>query len=196
MINCLLLSAGLNERFGSPKALAQLSSHTVIEHIINTLMATSCSRIIVVLGAYAKNIEPLILKHKRVRIVYNKDYYLGQTSSIQAGWNHIDSDANGVLLLPVDCPMVQPSSINILIREFQNSLEQVTIPTFQGKKGHPPAIPIRLGPEILELPHDQGVNSILKRYPLQTLEINDPGIIQSFNTPEEFEELKKTKKPC
>ena len=86
MITCILLSAGLSERFGSPKALACLSDSTVIEHLQNTLLQSCCDKIIVVLGAHASLIQPFIFIHSRIRVVYNKDYYFGQTSSLQAGW--------------------------------------------------------------------------------------------------------------
>ena len=109
MTTCILLSAGLSERFGSPKALARLHGMTVIEHIQTTLLQSSCDQIIVVLGAHHKEVQPSIFIHSRIRIVYNKTYYFGQTSSVQAGWREVVDSTQGVLFLPVDCPLIWTS---------------------------------------------------------------------------------------
>jgi CTP:molybdopterin cytidylyltransferase MocA len=76
----------------------------------------------VVLGAHARQIQPSIFIHSRIRVVYNKDYYFGQTSSVQAGWREADDSSQGVMFLPVDCPLVQASSIDQIIHHFKNMI--------------------------------------------------------------------------
>ncbi len=51
MVTCILLSAGSSQRFGSPKALAELYDETVLEHLQKMLLATQVGEIIIVLGA-------------------------------------------------------------------------------------------------------------------------------------------------
>lgn len=190
MITCILLSAGMSERFGTPKALALLDKTTVIEHLQNTLLQSSCDRIIVVLGAHAHQIQASIFLHPKISVVYNKHYYFGQTSSLQAGLNAAHDSSRGIMLLPVDCPLVKPSTIDTMILHFNQSNPDILIPSYQGKKGHPPIFNQRLKSTILAIPNHLGLNSLFGEYPPQTLEINDPGIIKSFNTPEEFEGIK------
>jgi len=138
MIPCVLLSAGESERFGSPKALADLHNETVIEHLQKILLETQVSEIIVVLGACADQIKPYLLDHKKVRFVYNKDYNFGQTSSFKVGVEAVSRDAKGIMLLPVDYPLVLADTINALIRYFLDNNPRILIPTFKDKKGHPP----------------------------------------------------------
>jgi molybdenum cofactor cytidylyltransferase len=189
MISCILLSAGKSERFGSPKALASISGNTVIQHIQNTLLQSSCDEIIIVLGAYFKEVQPSIFIHSRIRVVYNKDYNFGQTSSVQAGWRETNSSSKGVMFLPVDCPLVQASSIDKIIEGFNKNEPDILIPAYQGKNGHPPIFHQRLRSKILALPVTLGLNSLFPCHPPQKIEIKDPGIIKSFNTPEEFKTL-------
>lgn len=193
MITCILLSAGLSERFGSPKALAYISDSTVIEHVQNTLLQSSCDEIIVILGAHSRQIQPSIFIHSRIRVVYNKNYYFGQTSSVQAGWREADHSSEGVMFLPVDCPLVQASSIDKIIHHFKEHDSDILIPSYQNKKGHPPIFHQRLKSKVLKLSKDQGLNSLFADHPPQTIEIDDSGIIKSFNTPQELEAIKK---PC
>ena len=188
MITCILLSAGLSERFGSPKALAQLYGTTVIEHLQKKILQTACDEIIVVLGAHADQIQPFIFNHSRIRVVYNKDYNLGQTSSVKAGWREVNS-STGVMFFPVDCPLIQTSTIDKVIRHFKKHDPDILVPSYQNKKGHPPIFHQRLRSKILDLPTGLGLNSLFADHPPQTIEIDDPGIIESFNTPEEFETI-------
>ena len=68
MISCILLSAGLSSRFGSPKALAKLpDGQTVIEKIQNQLLSIPESELIIVLGHAKTQILPLVLKHKNLK---------------------------------------------------------------------------------------------------------------------------------
>ena len=192
MMTCILLSAGNSERFGSPKALASLRGTTVIEHLQQTLLQSSCDQIIVVLGADAHRIQPSIFIHSRIRVVYNKNYYFGQSSSVQAGWSEAENNSEGVLLLPVDCPLIQTSTIDKIIDHFRIQDPDILIPTYQSKKGHPTIFHQRLKSKVLDLPTDQGLNVLFANHPPQTLEINDRGIVVSFNTPEEFEKIKNS----
>jgi len=189
MVTCILLSAGLSERFGSPKALAYISGKTVIQHVQNTLLQSSCDNIIVVLGAHATEIQPSIFIHSRISVVYNKDYYFGQTSSVQAGWREADNASEGIMFLPVDCPLVQASTVDTIIDYFKKHDPDILIPSYQGKKGHPPIFHQRLKSKVLNLPTDLGLNSLFAEHPPQTIEIDDSGIIKSFNTPEEFKKI-------
>jgi CTP:molybdopterin cytidylyltransferase MocA len=192
MVTCVLLSAGLSERFGSPKALAIIDDSTVIQHIQKTLLQSPCDEIVVVLGAHARQIHPSIFIHKRIRVVYNKDYNFGQITSVKAGWREADNSSTGVMFLPVDCPLVQASSISMIVDHFKKHDPDILVPSYKDKKGHPPIFHQRLKSKVLGLPIDQGLNSLYADHPPQTIEINDPGIVKSFNTPEELEAIKNS----
>ncbi len=193
MITCILLAAGASERFGSPKALASLGASTVIQHVQSTLLQSACDKIMVVLGGHADQIRPSIFIHKRISVVYNKDYNFGQLSSVQAGWRGVDESSQGVMFLPVDCPLITAASIDGIIQHFKTHAPDILIPTYQHHKGHPPIFNSRLRSKVLELPLSVGLNSLFAEHPPQTIEINDPGIVKSFNTPEELKELLKNK---
>jgi len=191
MISCVLLSAGSSSRFGSPKALATIKKTTVIDHILNTLSNTNIYETIVVLGSHAELIKPLVLKHKKARFVYNKDYNFGQTSSFKVGMSNISGESTGVLLLPVDYPFVAKETIDALIDQFSADGKGIIIPSYEGKKGHPPIIDVKVKDEILSLENNTGINVLFHQHQdqLKVLPLDDPGVIQTFNTKEEFEKL-------
>ncbi len=193
MISLILLSAGLSSRFGSPKALAEWGNTVMISHLQNVLLASQLDEIIIVVGAFADEVKPFILKHKKIKVVYNKDYKFGQTSSFKTGLNEVSPSAHAVGLLPVDMPLIKTETIDFLLAEFVRKPSRIQIPTCQNKKGHPPLFDISLRKEFLTLHDDFGINSVFPRHAKDTklCEIKDEGILKSFNTTEELTLLRK-----
>jgi len=193
MLSCILLSAGSSKRFGSPKALAQLSTGNVIEYVQRNLIKTSINEIIVVLGAHAEKIEPFLLDHKNVRFVYNKDHNFGQTSSFKVGLQQVTNNSTGFFLLPVDSPFVSTMTLESLISLFNAKKPKILIPSYMGKKGHPPLFCARLKSEFLALDNGVGINTVAHKYQEETIifSVEDSGVTATFNTPEEFERVKK-----
>jgi CTP:molybdopterin cytidylyltransferase MocA len=193
MVTCILLTGGLSQRFGSPKALARFNGETIVERLQNLLLRTQVHEIITVLGAQAKLIKPYLLKHKCVKFVYNKDYNLGQTSSFKVGLQSVSKKVHGFLLLPVDYPFITEDTINRLTDFYKENNPLILIPSFEGQKGHPPLFSNRLRDEFLTLDNNCGLYSVAHTHPSETkiLTVTDRGVIQTFNTQEEFEALKR-----
>ena len=193
MISCVVLSAGLSVRFGSPKALAKINNEPIIERLQKLLLNTPLYEIIVVLGHEADKIQPHLLNHKRIQFVHNKDYNLGQTSSVKVGFKAVNPQSEGIMLLPVDYPLVKKETIDQLIEFFLEKKPTILVPAFEDHKGHPPIFHAKLKSEILSLPNEIGLNTIGHKHQKDTmvLPLKDPGIVKSFNTPQELEQLKK-----
>ncbi len=193
MIAGILLSAGSSQRFGSPKALAKLNGETVIGRLQDMLVTTQVDEIIVVLGAHAERIKPYLLDHTKVKSVYNKDHNFGQTSSFKAGLQNVSDVIEGVFLLPVDHPFIRRETLDALIRHFRDHSPLAVLPSFNGQKGHPPLFSASLKEEFLSLDHESGLNTVARAHQSETviLPVQDPGVIKSFNTQEEFAEIKR-----
>ncbi len=196
MISCILLSAGLSSRFGGPKALARLDQTPVIEHLQNVLISSNIFEIIVVLGASSEKIKPHLLNHKKIICVRNKNYHLGQSSSFKIGLENVSQKSLGLALLPVDYPLVKTETINNLSDYFLKHKPSILIPTYQDQKGHPPIFHANLTKKLLDLANSTGLNVFEEEMKSKTVlyPVNDPGVILTFNTPLEFEELKKNYK--
>lgn len=190
MNSCILLAAGASSRFGSPKALATIGGKTIVERLQRTLIGSKLEKIVIVLGADRAAIEPFLLKHKKIKIVYNKDHNLGQTSSFKAGCRALAGKTN-ILLLPIDYPCVKSETIDRLIEAFERRPCDCLVPAYKAKRGHPPVFAASLRKEILALSDEAGVNELVRRHALaaRELSVDDPGVVLSFNTREEFEAL-------
>ncbi|MGE0267411.1 MAG: NTP transferase domain-containing protein [Candidatus Omnitrophota bacterium] len=191
MLSCLLLAAGQSQRFGSPKALVKFKDQLIIQRLQQTILDAKIDELIIVLGAHAQEIEPFLLKHSQVQFVYNKDYNFGQTSSFIKGLEKINKLSQGIVLLPVDYPWVASDTITALREEFYRHSRKIIIPVHNGKKGHPPIFPIRLKDQFLKLDYSQGINSVFRDAgnEINLFPVDDPGVIQTFNTRAEFEKI-------
>lgn len=195
MFTCILLAAGLNTRFGSPKALAQINAQPIIQHLHDTWeLVPEPIELIIVLGAHAKRIEsalkPLPLSTK---IVINNKFTEGQTCSFKKGLQHVNPKSQGIFLQPVDTPFIKTSTIQTLCLCFKTKSPLIIIPTFLNKRGHPPLFHPSLIPEFFALKNNVGLNTLLKAHHqnIHHLAVKDPGVIENFNTKEEFKQLKK-----
>ncbi len=191
MVSCILLAAGESLRFGSPKPLARINSQTVIEFILSRLLKTKLAEIIVVLGAEAHTISPYVSKNERIKIIMNKEFACGQISSFKTGLTALAPTTRGIMLLPVDVPLITLKTIDLLIDEFLKNSCLILIPTYKGKRGHPPIFSIQLREEFQDLKNEEPLFSIQRKYDADTLKlpVDDEGVVLSFNTPQEFEQL-------
>ncbi len=193
MVSCLLLSAGFSSRFGSPKALALVHDRTLIERLQELLLATQLHEVVIVLGHDAERIKPFLFKHKQIKVVYNKDYKFGQTSSFKCGLKQVSPEATGILLFPIDYPLIKNETVQVLISIFERKKPLALIPTYQEQKGHPPIFNASLKNEFLALKDAEGVNTVIYRHAddVDLMPVDDPGVLKSFNTKKEFERIKR-----
>lgn len=137
MISSLILAAGESSRMGSDKALLAYGGSTFLERIVATLRAAGMDHVTVVLGHHAAEIQRAV-KLSGIEAVVNRDYRLGQTSSLQAGLQALDKQGvDAVVLCLVDHPAVSAEVVKMLITTFENSHAPVVIPTHKGRCGHP-----------------------------------------------------------
>lgn len=192
MVSCIVLSAGESRRFGSPKALAQVRQQPIIDTLCKRLKQSQIAETIIVLGAHKVLIEPYLLKHTGIRVVYNNCYKFGQTSSFQTGLQSVSTHSTGCMLLPVDCPFMTVDTLNQIVNDFLKSPQKILLPSYKCRKGHPPVFPAFLYNEILMLDHNTGLNVFIHEHQTRSrvVEYEDPGIVQTFNTPEELAQYK------
>ena len=97
------------------------------------------------------------------------------------------------MLLPVDMPFIASKTINLLIETFLTEAPPLLVPTTKGKNGHPPLFSASLLQEFRDLKTEEPLSNIQHRHANETrkLEVEDPGMLLAFNTPEEFNQLVK-----
>jgi molybdenum cofactor cytidylyltransferase len=193
MVSCIVLAAGASSRFGSPKPLARIHSRPLISLLSEQLLKTQLGEIFIVLGADAEAVRPCVCSDPKIRCVFNESFSRGQTSSFKKGLKAVSADSDGVLLLPADVPFVKPETINMIIETFSKNPFPILVPTYKGQGGHPPAFSKTLFAEFTKLSDEAPLSTIQQIHASEILRlpVSDEGILLSFNTPQEFEKIRK-----
>jgi molybdenum cofactor cytidylyltransferase len=188
MISAILLAAGESRRMGQPKALLPFKETTFIAQIVAQLHAAPIVELLVVLGPHQTAIRAQ-LPHT-VTTIDNPNYHQGMTSSLQTALRTISATSKGFLLSLVDQPHISSTVITQLITTFCQTSAGIVKPQYQQQSGHPIIVARRYVDEILQLPPDQGLNTVLRQYPADTyyLPIDSSTIIEDIDTPSDYEQ--------
>ena len=185
----ILLAAGESSRMGQLKAVLPWHGSPMLDHQINSLFDGGIDEIIVVLGHQKDLLLPMLHHYKSVIPIYNRDYLSGKATSIKSGLSKINKLNTGcILLLNVDQPR-SSATIQTLLQKHLSSQALITIPSFNGKGGHPIIFDISLLENLLEIEEaSQGVKSVVSenQSKLQKVPLDSEEVLWDLNTPDEY----------
>lgn len=186
MLAAVILAAGESRRMGEPKATLPYQGLTFVEHLLAATHHPRVGLTRVVLGAHAEEIRGK-LKLDPASIVVNPDWPKGQLSSLQAAIRSMPPQiTEGLLLCPVDHPLVSRHLIEILIEAFDSSGKSVALPTFEGRRGHPVIFRSELYEELLNASPEVGARQIVWAHAddLKEVPTDEEGVVLNLNDPE------------
>ena len=187
MISSILLAAGQSTRMnGENKLSKKIQGVPLIKHSVKNILSSSVDELIIVLGHQKEIIEKLIVKDKKIKLVFNKDFNSGIASSIKAGLNHLSKNTDAFFICLGDMPMVNSNIYNQLIKS--RSEKDILVPTYKTRQGNPVLFNILMKEKIMNITGDIGAKKILElsKDKISTVEINHQGIVKGFNTQKDF----------
>jgi molybdenum cofactor cytidylyltransferase len=186
LLAAVILSAGASSRMGRPKALLPYREGTFLEHLIQVTRHPRIGVTRVVLGAGAETIQSAAKLDPSV-VVLNRDWELGQLSSICAGVRSLEGiDTDGIVLCPVDHPLVSARLVSELVERFYDEKKSIVLPTYKGKRGHPVIFSNQLFSELLAAPAEMGARVVVWAHSADVLEVptDEEGVILNLNDPD------------
>ncbi|MFY9689233.1 MAG: nucleotidyltransferase family protein [Candidatus Acidiferrales bacterium] len=181
-----ILSGGESRRMGSPKALIPYRGTTFAGHLLDVVKHPRVGVIRVVLGAGAEKIRERLQLDPAV-VVLNPDWASGQLSSIQAAVRSLPKDQTaGLVLCPVDHPIVSAELVAKLIAEFDSTGKPIVLPTYRGRRGHPVIFRAALYDELLAASPEVGARQVVWAHQTDVVEVptEEKGIVLNLNDPE------------
>lgn len=186
MLAAVILSAGASTRMGRPKALLPYREGTFLEHLIQVTRDPRIGITRVVLGAGAENIQS-VAKLADSLVVVNHEWELGQLSSVWAAVRSLEGiETDGIILCPVDHPLVSARLVSELVDRFYETKKAIMLPTYKGKRGHPVIFSSRLFGELLAAPAEMGARTVVWAHAADVLEVptDEEGVILNLNDPD------------
>ena len=189
-ISGILLAAGLSTRMGEPKQLLPFGNSTLIETVVDNLLGSKLSEVIVVIGHEAEKVHARI-GHKPVQTVFNPDYREGMLTSAQCGVRAISESALAFALMLVDQPFITPDLINRVIDAYAQTDKGIVLPSYNYRRGHPVIFSRHYANEILSLTSESGgVKSLFGKYAddIHYVIVETDRVLRDIDDPADYEQ--------
>ncbi len=186
----IILAAGESTRMGSPKQLLRAGGGTLLERIINEALNSDLDEVILVLGYKHEEIRATLgqaLERPRLKVIVNRNYNNGISSSIIAGLAEAEESNDYVMILLADMPYVDANLINLLIRRYMGSRLPLGAISLKTKRTHPVIFSRKLFHELHNLKGDVGARNLFKKYADQVCLVEPEGFYDDsdIDTPED-----------
>jgi molybdenum cofactor cytidylyltransferase len=191
MVAALLLAGGESTRMGRPKALLEWGGETLIEYQIDELRQPPVELVVVVLGHRANDVRPFAEKLE-CEVIVNELWERGRASSLRMGARALPDDTRAIVILDVDSPRPR-IVIQRLIENHIRASSMITVPTFDGRRGHPTILDGWLLPQLRQVrERSKGLRGLLEAHEGDVVEVpfDSEVVLLGFNTPQEYEQAK------
>lgn len=192
MIAAVVLAAGESSRMGLPKQNLRLRGVPMLQAVLDTIRGTMVDRVVVVLGAH----EPEVRKgvdFRGVRVVVNMAHREGMSASIRAGLAEVPN-AEAALIVLGDQPLLDPRTVDALIRAYRSSGSPIVVPVYEGRRGNPVLFDSRLFREVMAVTGDVGAKAVVRAHPREVLEVpvGDQGVVVDIDLPADYDSLRSS----
>jgi molybdenum cofactor cytidylyltransferase len=187
MVSAILLAAGESRRMGSFKQLLPLGAKTFVECCVDNLLASKAGEVLVVTGHREADVRAALVG-RSVRFAHNPEYRTGMSSSIKHGIAELRDDAQACLIALVDQPEISINVFNLVIDAYLTEAPLIVVPTYEGRRGHPIVLDLKLRKEILEMDPRAGLRQVVGLHREQTrfVEVSTETVLLDFDTPEDY----------
>ena len=182
----VILAAGESVRLGQPKALLRVSKgEAAWSRILRQHRACSLTVRLVTSEELGPQVLDTGLSDRF--LVINREAEKGPLHSLRLALEEL-TRASGVLLHPVDHPLVAASTLVALKIRHHLRPDCILVPTANGKKGHPVVFPSRFFRDLSGAPLEQGARFVVRGHPgaVHHVEVGDEGIRANLNRPEDL----------
>jgi nicotine blue oxidoreductase len=182
----VLLAAGAATRFGGRKQLALLEGRPLLEHALAVAAASDTDLTVLVLGAYAEEIEAAV-ELGDAQVVHAPDWERGRAASLRAGLAALPADVEAAVITLGDEPYVSPAATARLLAGRRPGLAALRA-SYGGRPGHPVLVERRLFAR-LEDPGGRRPGQILKAAGALLVPCDDLGASVDVDTPTQLAQL-------
>ena len=185
----LIVAAGMSSRMGDFKPMLEIGSISIAQRTVANFRQAGIDRIVMITGFNAVTLERHLAGNGIV-FLRNENYEHTQMfDSVKIGLEYLKDKVDVVLFTPVDIPLFSSATVEKLI----SSKAKISMPLYDNKVGHPIKISASLIDSILSDSGESGLKGALENCgeKIETIEVEDPGILHDADTPEDYSYLLK-----
>lgn len=192
----LLLAAGPSTRMGKPKQLLPINGSTLLGHVLDETLKSNLDKVILILGHHADKIKEVMgqsLQHPKLKVIENREYNKGISSSIIVGLLEVKKSHDHVMILLGDMPNINSNLINLLIDKYLESNLPIGAIKIKAKRSHPVIFSRKMYHELLKLRGDVGARNLFIKYSDRVFLVEPDNFYDDsdIDTPEDYMKLGK-----
>jgi len=189
----VILAAGRSSRFGRSKALLPVDQggSPFVSRLVNLFRTAGVSQVFVV-GRDNDAALREVVHAISARFVVNADADRGQLSSLVAALDAIDArSVQGVIVMPVDIPLIQSATIASVRDAFLRGTSPIARATYHGRHGHPVVFGSAVFEELRRADPNTGAKAVVHAHADEILnvDVEDAAVLRDIDTPRDYREL-------
>jgi CTP:molybdopterin cytidylyltransferase MocA len=189
-LGAVILAAGAATRMGQPKQVLPIGGVPLLVRVIEAALASPAWPIVVVVGAHAEIVLPLVLRFP-VIVARNPSWAEGMASSIRAGMDALERYAvmsDAVLFTVCDQPHFSSAAIARLLEAFTTN-GQIAAAAYNDQLGVPAIFSRAHFDSLRALTGTDGARKIIARNRSMVAKVDLPDLGLDLDTPEDYEKF-------
>ena len=127
---------------------------------------------------------------RSVRFLHNRAWQEGQSTSVRAGLAAVEREAEAIVFVLCDTPLVDHRLVSALVREHHLSLTPIVAPQVGRRWGNPVLFDRITFRDLASVYGDLGGRLLFDRFRMAGIQW-DPTILLDIDTPEDLRELER-----
>jgi molybdenum cofactor cytidylyltransferase len=185
-IYAVVLGAGRSTRFDGAKLTQDLGGKPLLQHSLTAAQATFPGRVILVVGHSSGSVTELS-GGLADTVVINPDYSTGQGSSIAIGVSACRDDADAIVIMLADQPLVTPDVLRQLVEGWTGDENHIVASDHGDSMGPPVLFGAGTFDQLCNLGGDRGAKKVIQsgQFDVATIAVGSLGF--DVDTPKDLE---------
>jgi len=190
MIVGLICGGGLSRGSAVKRPLTLDHIVHLIQRVTRVYKAANVDQLILILGYEAKRILQQI-PLQGMKIVINTQYRMGASSGLETGLRFLPEGCRALVIGLCDMPLIEPETIDHLIRSFTKTRKGITYPTYGKQIGLPIVFDIKYRDELARLRGDDGPIDLVEKFrkDAKSVKVKTEAVVREIVSSEEFEKF-------
>ncbi len=187
----VILAAGASRRMGSPKQLIEIDGRPLLVRAIEAALAAPVWPVVVVLGANAVAIRPVI-GHLPVLVIENPAWSEGMAASIREGvatLRQFSRTLDAAVLALCDQPGFSAATVESLLAAHRATGRGIVAARYAGRLGAPALFAREHFAALTALTGEEGARDLLNADPARVAAVELPELARDLDTPADLEGL-------